>query len=131
MPVAARPLRIPKRALAVEALATAGPPFPLAIPREGIDSREHRRAKTIRGLSLRCPSIYPDFRYRLVLLHQRRAYFDGILLLQEFKTQTPAAGGRIRLGDDVLDFGLLRAHDAAQAFCIDRFQSVPDHIQHE
>jgi hypothetical protein len=55
---------------------------------------EDRCAEAIRGLSLGCPSIYPNLRYRLVLLHERCAYLDGILLLQELKLkrQPPEAG---------------------------------------
>src|SRR3954453_19177625 len=102
--------------------ATPAPPFPLALHGEGIDSVEDRCPEAIRGLSLRCPSIYPNLRYRLVLLHERCAYLDGILLFQEFEAQAPAAGGRVRLGDDVLDLGLLCGHDATQGLWVDGFQ---------
>src|SRR6266567_2898811 len=111
--------------------ATTRLPFPSAIPGAGIASMEDSRAGMIRAPLLRCPSIYPDLRYRLVLLHERCAYLDGGLLLREFETQSPAAGGRIWLGDDVRDLGLLRRHGAVQPLRIDRFQPVPDHIQHE
>src|SRR5882757_10937841 len=131
MHVAAMPAQIAKPGLAAETAAMAGPPFPSAIPAEEIDLMGGRCAETVRGLSLRCPSIYPDFRYRLVLLHERCTYLDGILLLQEFETQAPAAGGRIRLGDDVLDLGLLCGHNASQSLWVNGFQPVADQVQHE
>src|SRR5882757_2175008 len=131
MHVAAMPAQIAKPGLAAETAAMAGPPFPSAIPAEEIDLMGGRCAETVRGLSLRCPSIYPNFRYRLVLLHERCAYLNGILLLEEFETQTPAAGCRIRPGNDVLDLGLLCGHNATQDLWIDGFQPVADQVQHE
>jgi len=128
MHVVAVPAQTLKPERAAETAATAAPPFPLALQGEEIGSAEDRCAEAIRGLSLGCPSIYPNLRYRLVLLHERCAYLDGILLLQEFETQAPAAGGRIRLGDDVLDLGLLCGHNAPQSLWV---QPVADQIQHE
>src|SRR5438270_816591 len=103
-----------KPELAAGMAATAAPPFPLALQGEEIGSAEDGLAESIREFSLECPSIYPNLRYRLVLLHERSANLDGVLLLQELETQAPTAGGGIRLGDDVLDLGLLCGHDAPQ-----------------
>src|SRR6267154_3876207 len=131
MRVEAMRSQIPKPWLAAGIATMAGPAFPLAIPGGEIDTVEDRCAETILQLFLGCPSIYPDFRYRLVLLQERCANFDGFPSFREFEAQTPAAGRRIWLGDDVLDLGLFCRHNAAQALRVDRFQPVPDHVQHK
>src|SRR4051795_392268 len=85
----------------------------IGAPQAETRSMEYR-SRAMRGLSLGCPSIDPDLRYRFLVLHERCADFDRGLFLHELEAQSPAAGGGIRLGDDVLDFGLLGRHDAAQ-----------------
>ena len=57
-----------------------------------------------------CPSVDPDLRKGLVVLHQRSPQFDRRLVLdRRFEAQSPAAGLGVRLRDDILDLGLFGA----------------------
>ena len=63
--------------------------------RKKLRSTEYLPSLERRGLSLRCPSIDPDFRYRFIVLHQRCADFDRGLFLHEsskLSRQPPVAG---------------------------------------
>src|SRR5215216_1069740 len=116
--------------VAAQSAAAAAPPYPSALPGEEIRSPGSCRSQA-RGFSLRCPSIDPGLRYRFIVLHERCADFDRGLFLQQLEAQSPAAGRRVWLGDDVLDFRLLGRHDAAQYFRIDRFQPLSGDVEHE
>src|SRR3982074_2350936 len=125
------PRRLLDRPPCSESLAMAASTLPSAIPTEGIPFAHYRWSQG-RDYALRCPSIDPYFRYGVVALHQRRASLDWILLLdQKLKTQSPAARLRIRLSDDISDFGFFRADIAPDGLGIDRFQLFANQVQNE
>src|SRR3954449_101821 len=132
-PVAAKPASVcdPQRGSARENLATPGWTSPMAIPQGGIRLAEPdaRLAAPRRGSGR--PSVDPNLRYGVVALHQRCAKLDRDFFLGDFETEPPAAGRRIRLGNDVLDLGLFRGDGAADVFGIGGFQLLADQIEHE
>src|SRR5512147_1557363 len=87
-----------------ETFAAIASASPSEIPPAGISFPRRRRSQAA-GVS-RCPSIDPYFRYGVVALHQGCAQLDrSFLLHRKLKTQSPAAGRRVRLSDDISDFG--------------------------
>lgn len=103
----------------------------MAIQPEGTDLA---RADAMEGCDLQSggPSINPNLRDGVIALHQRCAQFNRHLFLDgEFKAQSPTAGCRVRLSNNILDLGFFSFDVTSYAIGIDRLEPITDQVENK
>src|SRR3569833_33485 len=110
--------------------AAAGSPSAAAIPPEGTAPAVLIAATHSRRSASGCPSINPYFRYCVVALHQRGPQLEWSFVSDRMLiAQSPAAGYRVWLGDDVFDLGFFSCDIATYAAGVDRFEPLSNQIE--